>query len=446
MFRASYAADRWGLWPCVKRRSAGSGHARRQGSPPLSFKTRVKISGLASTTLEQGLSILHVVAPAPFGGLESVLHGLATGHLTRGYAVQVATIVSPGPAPHPFTARLQADGVNVCEIGIAGRAYAVERGAVATLCDRFHPDIVHTHGFRPDVVDGSVARRRGIALVSTCHGFIERNWRGKAYQWLQRRCLRQFDAVIAVSRPIGETLRAAGVSPSRIHVIPNGHAPRKDLLPRRQSRRELGLPDRPVIGWVGRLSAEKGPDVALAAFARMAAPDVRLAMIGAGAEDAILRSQAASLGIDDRVIWFGSVPDAGRYFAAFDGFLLSSRTEGTPMALLEAMAANVPIVATRVGGVPDVIDAASACLAESGDVASLAAALDDLFERPTDAHARAERARARLEIRFDIEAWLSRYEAIYHSVRRSPSTGSGVHMGVPRPNTLPAGACVQPID
>jgi glycosyltransferase involved in cell wall biosynthesis len=238
------------------------------------------------------------------------------------------------------------------------------------------------------------------------------------YQWIQRRELRRFDAVIAVSAPIAQRVRAAGVAPEKLHLVPNAFAPASGGVPRETARRTLNVPNVPVIGWVGRLSREKGPDIALEAFARLRRSNICLVMIGGGPEDSLLRRRAAALGLGDLVLWRGVVPNAGMLFSAFDAFFLSSRTEGTPVALLEAMAAGIPIVATRVGGVPDIIDESSARLVESSDVDGMAAALSDVLDDPNHARARAEKASERLAGYFAVDVWLSRYESIYRAVSR----------------------------
>ena len=141
-----------------------------------------------------------------------------------------------------------------------------------------------------DVVDGGVARARGIRTVSTCHGFIESDWRGRVSQWLQRRALKRFDAVVAVSRAMEEKLREAGVDPAKIHVVLNAVAA-KSAIPRDDARRQLDLTGGFVVGWVGRLSHEKGPDLALEAFARLERTDARLVILGDGRDAPALHAR-----------------------------------------------------------------------------------------------------------------------------------------------------------
>jgi poly-gamma-glutamate synthesis protein (capsule biosynthesis protein) len=368
------------------------------------------------------LSILHVVAPARFGGLESVVRLLAAGQLRRGHSVRVAAVLSDlNDSPHPFVQALGDEGIPTITFRLSDRDYRGERKAIRSLCRQDRPDIVHTHGFRSDAVNGTVASAEGIAVVSTCHGFIDSHWRGRFYQWLQRRALRRFDAAIAVSTSVEARLRAANIPAAKIHLVPNCFSQPGLLLTREEARRKLHLPEGPVIGWVGRLTSEKGADVALEAFARLKHPDTRLVIIGEGRDEEALRSRAMRLGMSERVHWCGAIPSAGELFPAFDVFLLSSRSEGTPIALFEAMAANVPIVATRVGGVPDVVDPSSAQLVDSEDPAAMAAALAEVFAHPDLARVRAARAKRRLVDRFDPEQWLARYESIYRAVARPPA-------------------------
>jgi glycosyltransferase involved in cell wall biosynthesis len=142
------------------------------------------------------------------------------------------------------------------------------------------------------------------------------------------------------------------------------------------------------------------------------------AVVGSGDMLAALQSQANDIGLNGRVRWHGSVPDAARLFPAFDLCVLSSRTEGTPIVLFEAMAAGVPIVATRVGGVPDMVSPAEGVLVPPDDPIALAAEIRRACADPAAAARRASAARARLQRDFGIAPWLDRYETVYRLVRK----------------------------
>jgi len=364
------------------------------------------------------LRILHVTAPAQVGGLERVVEALAAGHRRAGYAVHVAVVLDEGETDHPLAQALRRAAVEVEVLAPPARGYRRERAAIAALCGRLHPDVVHTHGARPDVVDGGVPRGLGIPVVSTVHGFTGGGWKNRLYERLMIRAYRRFAAVVAVSRPIVERLTRAGVAAARVHLVRNAWAGNDGGAPvaPNAARAALGLPgDGPRIGWIGRLSPEKGPDIMVDALAHLVAP-VHLSMIGEGSDAASLRSRAVGAGIGDRVTWHGNVPDAGTLLPAFDVFVLSSRTEGTPIVLLEAMAAGVPIVATAVGGVPDVVSGGEAVLVPGEDPQALAKAIDAVLSDPAGARVRAQVARRRLEREFALEPWLDRYLEIYRSV------------------------------
>jgi glycosyltransferase involved in cell wall biosynthesis len=210
-----------------------------------------------------------------------------------------------------------------------------------------------------------------------------------------------------------------------LRIIPNAFedgAARKD---RACARRMLGIGDDEfVVGWVGRMSREKGADVLLESLAVLRDRSVRASMIGDGPDRPMLEARARALGIADRITWHGVVPEAQRLFAAFDAFVLSSRTEGTPIVLFEAMAAGVPIVTTDVGGVPDVVGMDEALLVSPEDPTALADGIRAVRRDPTAAARRVCAARIRLEQGFGVQPWLERYEQIYRELN---VTSSGTH-------------------
>ena len=356
--------------------------------------------------------VLHVVAPAAVGGLERVVHALAAGHRSRGHETHVAAVTDDATVQRAFLDPLAADGVVVHRLAVGGRAYRAERQLVADLCRRVRPTVVHTHGYRPDVVDAGAARAAAVPVVSTVHGFTRGGWRNRLYEWMQRRALRSSDHVVAVSRAIADELRAAGVRPERLSVVPNAWRPVGPLLDRAAARRELGVPlAGPLIGWVGRLSQEKGPDLLVEGLASLRDRAWHCAVIGAGPQRDAVTALAQARGVADRITWCGPVPNAARCYRAFDVLLLSSRTEGTPIVLFEAMAAGVPIVAADVGGVADVVSGVAELAA--AQPAALAAGLARVLRDGAAAAARADAARERLSTRYALGPWLERYESIY---------------------------------
>ena len=363
------------------------------------------------------MKVLHVVGPAAVGGLERVVQSLAIAQQEAGHGVTVAAILDEPTDDHPFLAPLERAGVGVRTVVVPGRAYRRENRGVARLCAEFKPDVVHTHGRRVDVVSGAAARRAGYPTVATVHGAIGGSLKNRLYMWVQHRALRSRDAVVAVSAVIAEKLRTAGVPASRVHVIRNAWSPTAAPLSREEARRELGLDnDGAILGWVGRLSPEKAVDVFHDALPALHDNDVTAVVIGEGSQLESARRQVQRLGVSDRVRFCGAVPDAARLFSALDCLVLSSHTEGTPIVLLEAMSARLPIVATRVGGVPDVVSEHEAHLVPARDPAALAEAIRDVLADPDSAAGRAAAAERRLHEEFSVEQWLSEYDSIYRTV------------------------------
>ncbi len=361
------------------------------------------------------MRIVHFAAPAPFGGLESVLLTLTPAQAAAGHEVTVVGSFTDDPSGQPFWAALgRFPSVERVELVLGARAYRAEAEALGSLLAERRADVLHTHGYRSDLVGGLVAWRAGVATVTTVHGFTGNGWKNRAYEWLQRRAFRRFDAVVGVSPRLGSELRAAGVPERALHVIPNAWAPASPPLDRRAARETLGLPpDSPIFGWVGRLGPEKAPDVALAAFEAFGRPSAHLSFVGTGPMREELEARARDANLGDRVRWHGAVPEAGRLLRAYDALVISSWTEGTPMVLLEAMAAEVPVVTTAVGGIPDVVSEREALLVQPGDVQGIADALRRILDESREAGCRAALARERLLRERAVDPWVRQYDAVY---------------------------------
>jgi glycosyltransferase involved in cell wall biosynthesis len=342
---------------------------------------------------------------------------LAAGQRDRGYHVIVAAVVDD--LDTPFLNAARADGLDVEPVYVTGRAYARERRVMRQLLDRVKPFVVHSHGFRTDLADLPVARRLRIPTVSTLHGFTHGDWKVRLYERLQLRGLRHVSAVIAVSRGVEQRALAHRIPRDRLHRIPNAYAP-SPMLDRAAARTALGLSDTSRhFAWIGRLGFEKGADVAVDAMARLTDIPVSLSILGDGPERAALEARTIAQGLNVR--FHGRVDNAARLLPAFDGCVLSSRLEGTPMVLLEAMAAQVPIVATTVGGVPDMLTPDEAALVEPESPIALSSAIRELYDSPRTAAERAARAAERVARDFSVGPWLDRHDALYERLHAARS-------------------------
>ncbi|HWO88345.1 MAG TPA: glycosyltransferase [Gemmatimonadales bacterium] len=370
--------------------------------------------------------VVHVIAPAEAGGAESVLFSLATAAKASTVVAILNQLASDTSPPHSLTESLRRAGVTVREIRCGRRRYRSETKALASYMREVGAIVAHTHGYHADWVGYFAARRTGRPAVATAHGFTGGGAKNRLLERLDRWILGRFDAVIAVSRALADQLIAGGVAHGRVHVVPNAWRS-GTLVDRAAARRELGLDQETFqLGWVGRISAEKGLDVFLHALTRITALPWSASIIGDGPERHRLMRRAEDAGLGPRLRWLGIIPEAARLFRAFDAFVLSSRTEGTPVVLFEAMAAGVPIVATGVGGVPDVVSEREAVLVAPEDPAALATALQSVLTDPDSARRRAEAAQRRLSGQFAVEPWVERHMAIYRAVNeRTLRVGGG---------------------
>ena len=250
-------------------------------------------------------------------------------------------------------------------------------------------DIVHTHISKSGLLGRYAARRAGVpAIAHTYHGMASeitgRGVRPAILRRCERACARFTDARISISERIVEQVAEAGISEAdQIHVIHNG-IDLTHFCPASDTERPDALPPGPVIGTVGSLTPEKSTIDLLRAAAKVAPQidDVQICIVGDGALRQDLEQQAQILKIADRTLFTGAVDDVRPWLAAFDVFVLPSRSEGLPGALIEAMAMGCPVVATDVGGVAEVVGEAG-MLAEAGDVDGIAVHIRRLLSDST---------------------------------------------------------------
>lgn len=274
------------------------------------------------------------------------------------------------------------------------------------LCRSERASIWHGHDYKSNALGLLVRRMWPMKLVTTAHGWVKHTRKTPLYYRIDKFCLRQYDEVICVSEDLYEQALELGVPKDRCHLIHN--AIDTDEYRRDGGRRADNPPGARTltIGAMGRLSAEKGFDYLIRAVDRLLDEGLHIALRIAGAGDARdeLDRLIADLGRQDHVRLLGHVDDPKQFFQDLDIFVLSSLREGLPNVLLEAMACEVPVVATHIAGVPTLIrDDETGLLVQPGSVAELVsglrrlATLGELRERL----ARAARELIEQSYRFD---------------------------------------------
>jgi len=351
------------------------------------------------------------------GGAERHVLMMASGLRSRGWNVTVVALAGTGGEA---AAGLQRDGIGYLSLEMR-KGLLDPRGWLRLLAwlRRHKPDIVHAH--LPHAA--WMARLARVladvpVVVDTIHSAGTGGWPRKLAYRLTSSLP---DRVVAVSNAAAESHRSARmVDQRRLTVMPNGvdvEAWRADATNRETVRRDLGFGSEFVWLAAGRLEPVKDYPTMLRAFARVQRP-ARLLIAGAGKEQQELELLTEQIGVAKRVRFAGFVPDVRPLMQAADGFILTSRWEGLPIAILEAAACELPQIATRVSGTFEAIeDGVTGLLTGPGDYAELAEAMNRLMAMtPEKRRTMGQRARERVKERFTLEAALDRHEALYREL------------------------------
>ncbi len=312
------------------------------------------------------------------GGAERLLVGSARSIDRTRFDVSVAYLM---PGKDHLAGELREAGVRAECLGARSDLDPRWMARLRRLVRDRRIDLVHAHS--PVAAAGAgLALGRRVATISTEHNTWDRY--RPATRWANAVTFGRRRAVIAVSTEVARSFGERRGPP--VTVIPNGvdvTGLRAGALGREAARRQLGLPlDVPVVGTIGGVTSKKGHAHLVRAFASLAgrSPTARLAIVGLEIDAAPVIEAIEEAGLGDRIVMAGYRPEASRLLPAFDVFVLASMHEGMPVSLLEAMALEVPVVATRVGGVPEVVTSGlDGVLVAPGDVPALAAALQDLL-------------------------------------------------------------------
>jgi glycosyltransferase involved in cell wall biosynthesis len=298
------------------------------------------------------------------------------------------------------------------------RALAIGMLRLWRLLRMSHFDAIETFTYDSNLLALPVAWLAGVrARIATHHGIIEGfpRWVERVHAMLIN--LGAGNILVGVSRRALEQAERAGVRPERLTVIPNGIAlPSLDQGAGARAREELGLPvEEILILSAGRLVYQKGHEFLIMALAlvRERFPGVRVAICGDGILRAMLKKLVIDKALDEAVYLLGNRNDMRRLLAAADIFALPSRWEGLPVALLEAMGMGLPVVATRVEGVEDVVrDGTEGALVPPGDIGALASALADLVDHPEKRRKMGRAARARVRDVYTLDKMCEDYLAL----------------------------------
>lgn len=322
-------------------------------------------------------------------------------------------------ADSPFVRAARDVGLQVHEIRGTNQYDPRMLRRVAELVQSLNIDILHAHEVKSDVIAWLVGRLQGVPTVTTLHGWIAGGTKQRLFTRIDKWIARSFDRVIAVSAPIRDEMASRGVSPNRLRLVHNAI-----VIERYRRSGQCGYlvellghsVPRPILVSMGRLSPEKGHADLIEALSIVARAGVRphLVLAGDGPARAGLEAQVRSLGLVDTVHFPGYVSQPERFLEEADLMVLPSHTEGLPNAALEAHALEVPVLATKVGGTPEVvIDGQTGRLVPPHAPQALSEAILDFAARPEAWSRLALAGRLMVEHQFDFKTRTKRMEAIY---------------------------------
>lgn len=364
------------------------------------------------------LRVAHVVLSLDVGGLERVVLDLVQAGRALGQQPLIICLERPGA----LAAEAAARGAHVVAFakapGIRPALTVQLRSAFAKL----RPQVIHTHQITALLYAGPAARMAGVpVIVHTEHG---KNYASRRRtRWVGRlagACTQRF---FGVSEDIVEEVRARRiVAGGKVRFLPNGIdlCRFSNLVSSNAVKQQFGIPDSDrVIGTVGRLTEIKCQDVLVRGFARAARArgDLRLLLVGDGPRRPALESLAERLGVRDRVHFAGYQSQPQQYLQSMDLFALTSRSEGMPLAVLEAWAAGVPVVATSVGGLPRLVDhGRTGWLIPPFDDEALTSALLGILS-DADVHRRlVDAGRDEVQSTYHLHAMAQRYDDHYREI------------------------------
>lgn len=361
------------------------------------------------------MRVLQLIASNGFYGAERVVALLSSRLATLGCEVTVGLFNAAKMPDHGLLCAAEKNRLAVLDLPCGWRLDPRAVARLARFLCRAKIDVVHTHGYKANLYGLSAARLVGCTAIATCHNWTDSTPALRRYGSLDKFVLRGFDRVVAVSETVAATLRQAGFPSANLNVISNGVDTAAYHDPNRQYQAGTPL----VLGALSRLSQEKGIDVLLRALPRILEqhPDLQCVVAGDGPERTRLLALAAELGVAAHLELPGFCANSQQFLTDCSVFVHSSRMEGMPMAILEAMAAAKPIIASAVGGIPAQLDGGLAgLLVPSEDPAALAEAILHMLADPELRQHYASHAAAFAREHFDAAIMAGHYLQAYREL------------------------------
>jgi glycosyltransferase involved in cell wall biosynthesis len=387
--------------------------------------TSCKLSSALRSGDQDLITVVHLTASRFFGGPERQMLGLA-----RSLPADLQSIFisfSEGSLCQAFLDQARRDSF----LGLALKhdtphLVAALRELIDLLKD-MGADLLCCHGYKANLLGLMAARRLGIPVISVSRGWTGETFRVRAYEFLDRLVLRRMDRVVCVSEGQARKVRAAGVPNHKITVIRNAIRAERFDAPHPEYRRRLEdlFPEPPeiIVGAAGRLSPEKGFAhlVDAAAEVALAHSSVGFVLFGEGPLRNSLVRQIREKGLEGRFILAGFRSDFDQYLPCLDLVVLPSFTEGLPNVALEALAVGVPVVATTVGGTPEVVeDGLSGYLVPPGDSAALARRISDVLASDAERQRMGLRGRQRIVKDFTFSTQAEHYLRLFAELTGEP--------------------------
>ena len=360
-------------------------------------------------------------------GMERVIVTLAKHLDQRFFDVRIACIERKKAKHSPMVPVAHSAGLKVQMVPCRGRFDWATVKSLTSLVKTNNIDILHCHSTKSRLYGVLVSRLTGIPIVATQHGLTPLSLALRVGGFIDIGSLNLCDKVVTVASRGLKSMGCALIPSRRIEIITNGIDLEEfgGTTGASALKASLGIPGgMPVIGTVGRLTSEKGHELLIEAARRLTdmGQEAAYLIVGEGAELSTLQSLTRNLGLVDRIFFVGYQRDVRPFLDITDIFVLPSRTEGTPMALLEAMSRNRPVVATAVGGVPDIVsNGVNGIVLRERDATELAQALLALMSDTGLAKRLADEGRRRVELEYSAPRMAERYASVYRECFNSHS-------------------------